>query len=221
MAPTFAEALGIAERQARTALPYALHERLSCALSLLKNGKVFQTTSGAWQVQSVSEPERSYTTNGTCQYADMHYNKTVYFKHQLAMYLAQRVHTLMAQPPAPEVLTIPEEIELTSPDNDWPADEVPAPPAVPAPLPEAPVSITLKATLHGHEVMVTLRGTDFASVKAQVEEASAWLKAHAPEPPAQPSEGWCHKHKVSMKQTTKEGRSWWSHKTVDGWCQGR
>jgi cytoskeletal protein RodZ len=38
-----------------------------------------------------------------------------------------------------------------------------------APLPEAPASITLKATLHGHEVMVTLRGVDFFSVKAQVE----------------------------------------------------
>ena len=44
-------------------------------------------------------------------------------------------------------------------------------------LPEAPVSITLKATLHGHEVMVTLRGTDFVSVKTQVEQASEWLQA--------------------------------------------
>ena len=42
----------------------------------------------------------------------------------------------------------------------------------PAPLPEAPVSITLKASLHGHDVLVTLRGTDFASVKRQVEDAS-------------------------------------------------
>ena len=33
-------------------------------------------------------------------------------------------------------------------------------------LPEAPVSITLKATLNGHEVRVTLRGVDYASVKA-------------------------------------------------------
>jgi hypothetical protein len=38
-----------------------------------------------------------------------------------------------------------------------------------------PVSITLKATLHGHEAMVTLRGVDFASVKAQVKQASQWL----------------------------------------------
>jgi hypothetical protein len=46
----------------------------------------------------------------------------------------------------------------------------PAQPDAPtAPVPEAPVSITLKTTLHGHEVMVTLRGVDFASVKAQVE----------------------------------------------------
>ena len=47
--------------------------------------------------------------------------------------------------------------------------------ALAVPLPEAPVSITLKATLHGHEVMVTLRGVDFASVKAQAEQASQWL----------------------------------------------
>ena len=41
------------------------------------------------------------------------------------------------------------------------------------------MSITLKATLHGHEVMVTLRGVDFASVKAQVEQASEWLKVQS------------------------------------------
>jgi len=70
-------------------------------------------------------------------------------------------------------------------------------------------------------VLVTLRGTDFASVKVQVEEASAWLKAHAPTPPSVPSEGWCGMHNVPMKQTTKDGRSWRSHKTSEGWCKGR
>ena len=51
------------------------------------------------------------------------------------------------------------------------------------------MSITLKATLHGHEVMVTLRGVDFASVKAQVEQASEWLKVQAPaQPPTQGTE---------------------------------
>ena len=98
------------------------------------------------------------------------------------------------------------------------------------PLPEAPVSITLKATLHGHEVMVTLRGVDFASVKAQVEQASQWLKVQAPaQPPTQsPVQtdqsnklGWCAKHGVQMRQNHKEGRSWWSHWTPEGWCKGK
>jgi hypothetical protein len=93
------------------------------------------------------------------------------------------------------------------------------------PLPEAPVSITLKATLHGHEVMVTLRGVDFASVKAQVEQASEWLRVQAPaQAPTQGTEqpkGWCAKHGVQMTQNHKDGRSWWSHKTTDGWCKGK
>lgn len=82
-----------------------------------------------------------------------------------------------------------------------------SPPAPTTPWPEAPVSITLKATLHGHEVMVTLRGTDFASIKAQVEQAAEWLRVQAP---AQPSTqgtgqadrwerpGWCAKHGMQM-----------------------
>jgi hypothetical protein len=64
--------------------------------------------------------------------------------------------------------------------------------------------------------MVTLRGTDFASVKAQVEQASEWLKVQAPaQPPAQSTkqpEGWCSKHSVQMKLNHQDGRSWWSHK---------
>jgi hypothetical protein len=86
------------------------------------------------------------------------------------------------------------------------------------------VSITLKATLHGHEVLVTLRGVDFASVKAQVQHASEWLKEQAPaQPPMQApaAEGWCSKHGVQMRQNNKDGRSWWSHWTPDGWCKGR
>jgi hypothetical protein len=96
----------------------------------------------------------------------------------------------------------------------------PAQPEAPtAPLPEAPVSITLKATLHGHEVLVTLRGTDFASVKAQVEQASAWLHAHRPAPAA--TEGWCPKHGVPMKQRKGKYGSFYSHMTADGWCNGK
>jgi hypothetical protein len=98
------------------------------------------------------------------------------------------------------------------------------------PLPEAPVSITLKATLNGHEVMVTLRGVDFASVKAQVEQASQWLSLQAPpQPPAQRTtqpdhddSPYCHRHKTALKRFSKDGRTWHSHKTADGRrCRGK
>ena len=81
-------------------------------------------------------------------------------------------------------------------------------------------SITLKATLHGHEVMVTLRGVDFASVKAQVEDASQWLQAHSGQPAADTPQ--CPTHGVPMKLNHgKDGSTWYSHKTTEGWCKGK
>jgi hypothetical protein len=133
----------------------------------------------------------------------MHKRATVLAKQKLAQ--LNGASTGQAEPPSQPALTQP---------------EAPA-----ASLSEAPVSITLKATLQGHEVMVTLRGVDFASVKAQVEQASEWLKVQAPaQSPTQSTEqpeGWCSKHGVQMKLNHKDGRSWWSHRTADGWCKGK
>ena len=88
-----------------------------------------------------------------------------------------------------------------------------------APLPEAPVSITLKATLHGHEVLVTLRGVDFASVRSQVEDASQWLQAHGGH--ATQATPQCPTH-GAMKPSTK-GKGWYCpHTLADGsWCKGK
>ena len=67
------------------------------------------------------------------------------------------------------------------------------------------MSITLKATLHGHEVMVTLRGVDFASVKAQVEQASP--VAPGPERPyQQTTTPQCPKHGAMKPSTKGKGR---------------
>src|SRR5439155_17782782 len=87
------------------------------------------------------------------------------------------------------------------------------------PLPEAPVSITLKAMLHGHEVLVTLRGVDFASVKAQVEQASEWLEAQSEGTPDESPQ--CPLHHVPMQLNHKNGSTWYSHKTLGGWCKGK
>jgi hypothetical protein len=94
------------------------------------------------------------------------------------------------------------------------------PDAPTVPLPEAPVSITLKGMIHGQEVMVTLRGVDFASVKAQVEDASQWLDAKGSQPTDNTPQ--CPKHGVAMKLNHgKDGSTWYSHKTADGWCKGK
>jgi hypothetical protein len=73
--------------------------------------------------------------------------------------------------------------------------------------------------------MVTLRGLDFASVKAQVEAAAQWLQSQTPAPtsssPQGQGQGWCPVHQVPMKRNDKNGRQWWSHKTAEGWCKGR
>ena len=127
---TFTQALTQAEAQARSTLHSALHERLSCAVALVKNGAVFQTTGGAWQVQSVSQPARAYTTNGTCQCDDMHFNKPRFCKHQLAMFLTRRVQELLAKPPAP---VVPEVLPEPWPDNDPEGD--------PEDFPEAPAPV--------------------------------------------------------------------------------
>jgi hypothetical protein len=111
----------------------------------------------------------------------------------------------------------------------------PAQPDAPtAPLPEVPVSITLKATLHGHEIMVTLRGVDFFSVKAQVEQASEWLSVQAPaQPPTQPpsqrkaqhaheDSSYCRVHNAMLKRYERNGQVWYAHKLTNGqWCRGQ
>jgi hypothetical protein len=33
---------------------------------------------------------------------------------------------------------------------------------------------------------------------------------------------YCHQHKTAMKRFSKDGRSWYAHKTADGrWCKGQ
>src|SRR5262245_8323061 len=92
---TFTHALERAELAARQSLPAALHERLSAAVSLVKDGRVFQASDGSWQVDSTTSEGLTYSVNGSCTCDDHHYNKPAYCKHQLAMHLARKVKALM------------------------------------------------------------------------------------------------------------------------------
>ena len=81
------------------------------------------------------------------------------------------------------------------------------------------MSITLKGLIHGQEVMVTLRGVDFASVQAQVDAASQWLDAKGR--PSTDDTPQCPTH-GAMKPSTK-GKGWYCPvKLADGaWCKAR
>jgi hypothetical protein len=141
---TFSQALLQAEAQARSTLDEALHERLSAGVALVKDGRVFQDSAGLWQVDSSSQEGLVYSVNGSCHCDDVHYNKPPknLCKHRLAVFVSQRVITLMQQPPKPvvPVPVDPETVPEAWPDNDPEEPAAPAPdPAVP--LPEAPCSI--------------------------------------------------------------------------------
>jgi hypothetical protein len=184
--------------------------RIDKAVALVLAGDVELVPDGTARVASQTNGSTQYVVcNGTCECKDFAKAPHGFCKHRLGAAIARRAQ------------------ELTKAKLDTPATSQAEPPSQPppaqpdtpvAPLPEAPVSITLKATLHGHEVMVTLRGVDFASVKAQVEDASQWLQAQrghtADTTPQCPTHG-------AMKPSTK-GKGWYCpHKLADGsWCKG-
>jgi hypothetical protein len=210
------EAVAEIADKARAKLPEC-NGRVDKAVAIILAGDVELLADGTAKVASQSNGTTVYhVVNGHCDCRDFEKAPHQFCKHRLSAAIARRAQELT-------------KAQLDASANgqaEPPRQPAPAPPDTPTgPLPEAPVSITLKATLHGHEVMVTLRGVDFASVKAQVEQASQWLRVQAPaQPPTQSPahpEGWCSKHGVQMRQNCKDGRSWWSHKTAEGWCKGR
>jgi hypothetical protein len=90
----------------------------------------------------------------------------------------------------------------------------------------------VRVTIAGREVQLTLRDHDEARLLARLQVVLAQFPVEAKPPPQAPpqaasraqglGEGWCHKHGLQMKLTTKDGRSWYSHRTQDGqWCKGK
>src|SRR5499426_847555 len=188
--------------------------RVDRAVKIVLAGDVELLPDGTAKVASQSNGTTQYhVVNGHCDCRDYDKAPHQFCKHRLAAAIARRAQELT-------------KAKLVTPANGHAeAPRQPAQPEAPTSLlPEAPVSITLKATLHGQEVMVTLRGTDFASVKAQVEQASHWLGVQAPpQPPAQrttPADHddspYSHRHTAALKRFSKDGRTWYSHKTADG-----
>jgi hypothetical protein len=214
------EAVAAIAVKAKATLPQC-NGRVESAVKIVLAGDVELLPDGKAQVASQSHGETVYhVVNGECTCKDFPKAPSGWCKHRIAAGLHKRASAL-----ARAKLDAPATDQAAPASQPTPAHPQASPADTSTPLPEAPVSITLKGLIHGHEVLVTLRGTDFASVKVQVEQASEWLKVQAPaqsptQSPKNP-ESWCRTHGVQMTLNHKDGRSWWSHKTADGWCKGK
>jgi len=212
-APTFSEALHEAAWLARSAMPDR-GDRIDAAVTLVKDGKVFQTDAGHWEVQSTSVPGAVHTVNGTCSCADSHYRGDI-CKHAMAVLLSRKVLRLMQLPTAPQT---------------------PPAPQSPAPLPEARASVNVHITVQGRDCLLTLRDHDEALLLARLETLLAQLRQQltshsfaqagrrtpppADVPPAQgPGQApQCPTH-GAMKQSTR-GKGWYCPHRLDDdrWC---
>lgn len=227
---TFQQALAQAEMAARRTLPYALHERLSCARAIIKTGAVQQDDDGTWQVASGSRPDLHHRVNGACSCEDAHYQAPQGLcKHRLSVYLMRRALQLMAAE-APQPME--EEMIEPYPDNEWPEEalEETTRPDQPPPLPEAPASVNVRVIIGGREVQWTLRDTDEARLAVRLEALLAHYPSpppaqSPPQPPHRPRTGYCAVHEVEMRWNDgKDGKpGWFSHfdDAAGKWCKGR
>jgi hypothetical protein len=236
------EAVAEVAEKAKTALPQC-SGRVDSAGKIVLAGDVELQPDGTARVASQSNGTTKYfVVNGECECPDYSKAPSNWCKHRIAAGIQKRAMALLKtrleqhnsaspRPLEPSASAQAAQLDTTTLtldlDPDVLAEGAPGQMAVsPVPLPEAPVSITLKATLNGHEVMVTLRGVDFASVKAQVEDASQWLQAQngqsagtEQEPASLPR---CTLHGVALHRFERGGQVWHSHKLIDGsWCRGK
>jgi hypothetical protein len=211
----FRDAVAQVADKARAKLP-ACAGRIASAVKLVLAGDVELLAAGGARVASRSDAGTTYlAVNGHCECKDYPRAPGNLCAHRLAYGIARR---------ATELVPVSAPVAV---DVDVSAEPVMLPAAPTAALPEAPASVNCHILLEGRQVQVTLRDTDETRL---LQRLAALLKQYpAPQPKApaasQPTQGqdqsWCRKHGVAMKQTTKEGRSWWSHRTDQGWCKGR
>ena len=182
--------------KAHTKLPNSTG-RIDSAVKIVLAGDVELLPDGGARVASRTDATGQYhLANGHSDCRDYARAPGNLCAHRLAYGIARRATELA--PPLQESIQLP--------------------PAPTAPLPEAPASANCYITLEGRQVQVTLRDTDETR---PLQRLAALLKQYpTPAQPARP-QGWCAIHNVQMKQTTKAGRAWWSHKTTAGWCKGQ
>jgi hypothetical protein len=223
---TFRDVLAQAAEQARMLLPTAVNGRIESAVRLVLQADVVFNSDGSATVGSASDPMKTYTLAGqACDCQDFAYGKAPggWCQHRIAANLQRSVERVLARRDDPEPEPVDPEMLEAFPDNDHEEGEIPSPPPCPAPLPEAPASVNCHLTMAGRQVQLTLRGVSEDEVLTRLERVLTRYPVSTPTTSAapEPEKRYCSRHGVEMQINHKDGRSWYSHKTADGWCKGK
>jgi hypothetical protein len=231
MTPTrthYREVLAQVAARAKERLPQAVNGRVESAVKLVLAGDVLPQDDGSILVGSSSDPMKTYLLVGTtCECQDFQHDKAPegWCQHRIAAGIAKRVQEVLAAQtpdPVPEPAAEATVAATVAPDA--------ASPAVPAvPLGEAPASVNCHIMLGGRQVQLTLRDTDEQRLLARLAAVlQHYPTVPAPQAPQQrpasgetSDKGWCAIHQCAMKLNEKDGRTWYSHRTDDGFCKGR
>jgi hypothetical protein len=231
----------IAEK-ARAKLPQNVNDRIESAVKLVLMHDVMPQADGSILVGSSRDPLQSYLLVGTaCECQDFTRGQAPegWCQHRIAAGIHQRVGELLPPEPAP----VPPENHL-SPAPEQNLNPAPEPHLNSEgegnlnPLPEAPASCNVYLTISGHKVQVTLRDGDEQRMLDRLQILLDQYPVPAPQASSQGQNqlssqqhnaaamhkrvvDFCPVHNVAMQLNQKEGRSWYSHRTDEGWCKGR
>jgi hypothetical protein len=204
----YRELLAALASKTLTRIP-ALNGRVEKACKLVLGHDVELHRDGTALVHSLTDPTRAYVVTGapaTCQCQDYDHAPEHLCAHRLAVGFTRKVQELL--PPAPEP----------------PATG--AAPGASEPLYESPASVNVRLTIGGRDCQLTLRDHDEVRLLSRLEEVLQRYPATPPatspaSPEPEPERRFCPKDGAEMHLNHKGGRSWWSHKTAEGWCKGK
>jgi hypothetical protein len=198
----YREAVAEIAQRAKEKLPEC-NSRVDKAVALVLAGDVELLADGKARVASQSSGTTEYVVcNGTCECKDFPRAPSGWCKHRIAAGIQKRAQALVQK-----------KLSVSG------QAEAPRQPAPTVPLPEAPASANVRVMLQGREVQLTLRDSDEGRLLERLE--AVLRRFPVTDKPADDTKQ-CPKHGVPMRLNHgKNGSTWHSHKTADGWCQGR
>ena len=182
--------------------------RVESAVKSVLAGDVALLEGGTARVASQSNGSTAYhVVNGHCDCKDFAKAPHGFCKHRLSAAIARRAQELV-------------KAKLADMSGHAEASGQPAQPEAPtAPLPEAPASVNVHLTVSGRQVQLPLRDSDESRLLARLD--AVLQRFPVADKPADETPQ-CPTHGVPLKLNHgKDGRTWYSHKTVDGWCKGK